>query len=123
MRHPDQHTEIDSQGIHRFRKNAVVARLLEHGEKTGMDLNRLCVDLSGDQDLEDWRQFMQLIGYSVCGFRDLRLGEDWKPSTPRRAAMIGVDAIAAAVKSVKRKGRRDQLRGHVSFALDKALRE
>lgn len=44
----DEHSRI------RFRKNAVVCKLLEHGQATGMGLNELaCFDLP----TEDWEQF------------------------------------------------------------------
>ena len=55
----------DDHGVKRFKKNAIVARLLEEG---GIDLNAIA---RWDVSKEDRRQFAQLIGYSVSGYGEL----------------------------------------------------
>lgn len=63
--HPMQPLLVDEHGTHRFKANAIVRHLLDHG---GIDLNQIaCLEFSA----EDQTQFAQLIGYSVCGFGDL----------------------------------------------------
>ena len=63
--HPMQPVEIDKKGVMRFKKNAIVEFLLEHGP---FDMNDLaCMNFSDD----DRVQFAQLIGYSVSGFANL----------------------------------------------------
>lgn len=64
-RHPLQPFVLDDQGIRRFKANAIVQFLLEHG---GYDLNDLARRSFSNEDRE---QFAQLIGYSRCGFEDL----------------------------------------------------
>jgi hypothetical protein len=61
LAHPIQPLEIDERGTLRFKKNAIVRHLLDHG---GIDMNDLAVmDFSPD----DREQFAQLIGYSHDG--------------------------------------------------------
>lgn len=62
---PDQPLHVDKEGTIRFRKNAIVRHLLDHG---GMSLNMLSSLQFSD---EDWKQFAQLIGYSVNGYCEL----------------------------------------------------
>jgi hypothetical protein len=52
-------------GVKRFKSNAIVRWLLDDGP---FDLNRIAVR---GFDVEDQRQFAQLIGYSVSGYQDL----------------------------------------------------
>ena len=63
-RHPIQPV-INVSGVHRFKSNAIVKFLLEHGL---YDLNAL--SFRGFPQA-DWEQFAQLIGYSVSGALDL----------------------------------------------------
>jgi len=64
-KNPMQPFVMMDDGILRFKKNAIVRYLLDHG---GLDLNHLaCQDFSQD----DWQQFSQLIGYSLCGYHEL----------------------------------------------------
>lgn len=67
MRHPTQPLVRDEvgHGILRFKSNAIVRHLLDHG---GIDMNRLA---RMDFSREDWQQFAQLIGYSLSGYGDL----------------------------------------------------
>jgi hypothetical protein len=60
-RHPIQPLVLDEHGVIRFKSNAVVRYLLDHG---GIDLNRL-VTITWEPG--DWEQFQQLIGYSHSG--------------------------------------------------------
>ena len=56
----------------RFKENKLVRMLLDHGSKTGMDLNHLASRTYHNSDYnDDWNQLAQLIGYSVSGFGDL----------------------------------------------------
>lgn len=65
MRHPIQPIENDNQGVPRFKANAIVRHLMDHG---GFDLTTL----SGMEfDQNDREQFAQLIGYSLGGFSEL----------------------------------------------------
>lgn len=61
-----QAVELDKFGVARFRPNALVQYLLDHG---GIDMNTLAA-LPGIHP-EDREQFVQLIGYSVSGFCEL----------------------------------------------------
>lgn len=77
-RHPIQPLIVDPHGTPRFKKNAIVSYLLDHG---GIDMNHLaCIDVPD----EDREQFAQLIGYSLGGFSELSYVSD--------------DTYAAAVK-------------------------
>ena len=63
--HPMQPVEYDEHGVIRFRKNAIVEKLLE---TSSLDLNQIaCMQFSN----ADRIQLAQLIGYSVSGFGDL----------------------------------------------------
>jgi len=64
-RHPIQPLEKDEHGVVRFKKNAIVCYLLDHG---GIDMNKLALMNFPPEDRE---QFAQLIGYSHSGFADL----------------------------------------------------
>ena len=64
-RHPIQPIIKDADGRPRFKPNAIVRYLLDHG---GFDLNTLT---ERDFSREDWQQFAQLIGYSLAGFGEL----------------------------------------------------
>lgn len=65
MMHPMQAIYIDEDDVARFRKNAIVAFLLDAGP---FDMNQLAMMPWSREDRE---QFAQLIGYSVSGFGDL----------------------------------------------------
>ncbi|MBX3588817.1 MAG: hypothetical protein KF796_19470 [Ramlibacter sp.] len=62
--HPTQPTVL-VRGVRRFKSNAIVAHLLDHGGINMDDLARLPFSD------EDRRQFAQLIGFSVSGYQDL----------------------------------------------------
>lgn len=62
---PLQPLEKDAQGVLRFRANALVLHLIEHGS---IDLDQLA-QVNAPQ--EDLAQFEQLIGRSLSGFGEL----------------------------------------------------
>lgn len=65
MKHPIQPLVKDKDGVLRFKGNAIVRNLLDHG---GIDMNKLAaMDFSKDDRI----QFAQLIGYSLSGFGEL----------------------------------------------------
>ena len=64
-KHPIQPIVTDAHGVIRFKGNAIVRHLLDHG---GIDLNAIAM-LDFTQD--DREQFTQLIGYSLSGAHDL----------------------------------------------------
>lgn len=61
---PMQPVVRDESGVLRFRANAIVRHLLDHG---GIDL---------DFSQEDREQFAQLIGYSISGYHELSYVSD-----------------------------------------------
>lgn len=64
--HPMQPVIIDDDdGIHRFKRNAIVCYLIDRGPITMNDLAIMAFSR------EDHEQFAQLIGYSVSGFGEL----------------------------------------------------
>ena len=77
VKHPLQPLEYDSEGVLRFKKNAIVRFLLDDGPN---DMNRLAVMNFSQEDRE---QFAQLIGYSLSGFSELSYVSD---ETYNRAA-------------------------------------
>lgn len=70
MKHPIQPLEKDARGVLRFKQNAIVAFLIDHG---GIDLNGLARMHFQD---EDRVQLAQLIGYSLSGFSELSYVSD-----------------------------------------------
>lgn len=67
-KHPMQPILKDDLGTVRFRKNAIVAFLVDYASQRDCNMNTLAI-MPFSQD--DWTQFYQLIGYSVSGFCDL----------------------------------------------------
>ncbi len=63
--HPVQPLIVDSDGVQRFKQNAIVRFLLDAGP---FSMNALALMPFSD---EDRGQFAQLIGYSLAGFGDL----------------------------------------------------
>ena len=68
---PMQPVIKDDRGVLRFRENAIVRHLLDHG---GIDLNKLALLKFSQADRE---QFAQLIGYSVSGYHELSYVSDY----------------------------------------------
>lgn len=72
MKHPIQPLE-KKDGTLRFKQNAIVRHLLDHGQKHGCGLNELaCMNFSK----EDRMQLAQLIGYSLSGYSELSYVDD-----------------------------------------------
>jgi hypothetical protein len=69
-KHPIQPLIFDEHNVLRFKVNAIVRHLLDHG---GIDLNALA---RMDFSREDREHFAQLIGYSYTGFGDLSFVSD-----------------------------------------------
>ena len=84
IQHPIQQLYKDKHGTIRFRKNAIVRFLLDAGP---YDLNDLSIMNFSDND---WEQFAQLIGYSLCGFGELSYVSDAAYDRAEIAA-IGLD--------------------------------
>jgi hypothetical protein len=70
LKHPIQPLGLDARGTPRFKTNAIVEHLLDHGP---FDLNQLAVM---GFNREDWEQFAQLTGYSLGGFGELSYVSD-----------------------------------------------
>lgn len=102
LRHPIQPIGKDDEGIVRFKRNAIVCHLLDHG---GIDLNAIAVM---DFTREDREQFAQLIGYSHSGAHDLRY--------------MSSEVLAAAEKGGTDDDRIAYLQGQLD-SLRKAIRE
>ena len=86
MPHPMQEIVLDEDGTPRFRKNSIVAFLLDAGP---YNMNTLSLTPFSDEDRE---QFAQLIGYAVCGFGELGYASD--------AAVAAADETAERLKTV-----------------------
>lgn len=108
--HPIQPLEKDADGTLRFKGNAIVQHLLDHGMIT---LNDLAV-LEFSQ--EDREQFAQLIGYSLGGFGELSYVTDETYSAAKRIYEAGGSPVDARlfVATAKLAMLRDALRGPVA---------
>lgn len=103
QRHPIQPVVVDERGVERFKANAIVRYLLDHG---GIDLNQIAaMDFSAD----DRCQFAQLIGHSVSGIRDadditleaverMKAGEGSSDAARADAALAKLAAVRDAIR-------------------------
>lgn len=74
LQHPVQPAGKDADGTVRFKENTIVRYILDLGRSRGIfDLNTLQLIPFPD---EDWLQFWQLLGYSLCGFKELLQDKD-----------------------------------------------
>ncbi len=73
MKHPLQRIHIAADGCQRFVSNKIVKDLLDFATLRGFSLNQIA---QGDYDVDDYEQFMQLIGYSLSGYGDLSAVRD-----------------------------------------------
>lgn len=89
MNHPIQPLALDEHGVLRFKQNAIVRYLLDHG---GIDMNALAVLPFENVDRE---QFAQLIGYSLGGFGDLSYVSEETYETAARMDEHGISEDAA----------------------------
>jgi hypothetical protein len=78
--YPLQPVQRDKDGVIRFRRNAIVAFLLDAGP---YDMNKLAMMPFSNEDRE---QFAMLIGYSVSGFGDLPYVSDDRYAAATAAA-------------------------------------
>ncbi len=101
MRHPIQPLAKDDMGVVRFKENKLVRELLDHGQRTGFGLNELAVKLSGPECADDWRQFAQLIGYSLLGYGDLNYVDDDTYNAATRMYEQGEDERVARVVALQ----------------------
>lgn len=79
LKHPAQPTYIADGGIQRFKPNAMVQFILLNTPR--FDLNKLAELPFSD---EDRQQLMQLLGYSVSGYREL----DFTASDKRKYRLV-----------------------------------
>lgn len=90
-RNPIQPTSEDENGYIRFRANALVRHLLDHGGLTMNDLVR--VECSQD----DRQQFAQLIGYSLSGYSALSYHSVAVWSAAHAMHKTGIDEAQARI--------------------------
>ena len=102
MNHPIQPLETDRNGILRFKKNEIVATLLNAGP---FDMNSIA---GVPYDDEDRVQFAQLIGYSLSGFSELSYVSDDDYGIAERMARAGETEEAARINYLQ--GELDALR-------------
>jgi hypothetical protein len=103
---PIQPLYTDEHGTLRFRSNAIVRYLLDHG---GIDMNRLATLPFDD---EDRMQFAQLIGYSLAGFGELNYTTNAVYDAAERMAREGIteDEARIVVLTEHLEALRDDLR-------------
>lgn len=74
MNNPDQSIiNTKGRGV-RFKENRIVRYLLDVATASGFSLNEIVCEFEteqGEKDNSDYKQLMQLIGYSVSGYGDL----------------------------------------------------
>ena len=72
-KHPTQPVVIDDKGTARFKENKIVTDLLKVAADAGLNLNSIAMRRAeGEYTKDDYSQLMQLIGYSVSGYGNLR---------------------------------------------------
>ena len=91
--HPMQPVIRDENGIHRFRANKIVEYLLDNG---GIDMNHIAATKFPK---EDRMQFLQLIGFSVCGYCEFECVSDISYKEARRRS----EQLAKQTKKEKKK--------------------
>lgn len=79
---PIQPIVNDQDGAPRFRRNEIVKLLLNDGKH---DMNSL---IGMDFSAEDRRQFAQLIGYSLRGYRELPYADDETVDAAQRLSVL-----------------------------------
>lgn len=80
----------------RFKKNKIVDYILDVASAGGYTLNNICGDFDvHGKDQDDYKQLMQLIGYSVSGYGDL--------STIPKAEVRRADSVAYKMSEEKHK--------------------
>lgn len=104
MKHPIQPIE-KKDDVLRFKQNAIVRHLIDHGQKHGCGLNEIA---RMNFSKEDHMQLAQLIGYSLSGYSELGYVDD--------------DSYGAAEKMAEGKGETEARIEHLESELA-ALRE
>lgn len=100
----------------RFKKNAIVRDLLDHGQATGFGLNELAC--SGKYSNEDFAQLAQLIGYSHSGASAYLTNDELDASLAAYKAGETVDAARARIAQERVERLRDGLRNVVADLYD-----
>ena len=83
MKNPFQPFEMTGNVV-RFRRNKIVEDLLDFAQLHGFGLNQIA--MRGDYTQDDYEQFMQLIGYSLCGFHEISRVSDKTAKKASKAA-------------------------------------
>lgn len=96
-KHPIQPLLKEARGVLRFKQNAIVRHLLDHG---GIDLNQIAAMKFRREDRE---QFAQLIGYSLSGFSDLSYVSDETYKAAERMAKLGETSAEARIAALEEK--------------------
>ena len=111
-KHPIQPLEDDGKGVLRFKKNAIVNFLLDHGP---FDMNSLA-GMSFTQ--EDRQQFAQLIGYSLSGFGELSYVTDeaWGAAAAMSGSAALTDEKDARIEALEET--LEYLRGKIRTAIE-----
>jgi hypothetical protein len=92
MNNPIQPLEKDNNGVLRFKGNKIVEHLLDNGGITLNDLARM------DFNKDDWRQFAQLIGYSLSGYGELSYVDDETYTTAEIMTEQGISESNARIQ-------------------------
>lgn len=69
---------VRNQEVVRFKANEIVRDLLDAAtNREQFDMNRIAMNTArGNYTQDDYAQFCQLIGYSLCGYHELSLLND-----------------------------------------------
>ena len=97
MRYPIQPVYTDEHGTKRFRENKIVSFVLDRSREGGVGLNELARIAFPP---EDWRQFTQLLGYSLRGWGDLSCVTDLDLTEAEEIAS-GKDARDARIAALE----------------------
>ncbi len=81
VEHPLQPLYLDDEGKPRFKANNIVRYLLNYARDHGVGLNELASMPFSDEDFE---QFYQLIGYTLCGYGELFPGSAYKRAATQK---------------------------------------
>lgn len=73
---------VMEKNVVRFKRNKLVEYLLDKG---GLNLNDLAA-MEDEFSQDDWQQFAQLIGYSLCGYHELSYVSDKNAKAASKAA-------------------------------------
>lgn len=103
MKNPIQPLAKDVQGVLRFKENALVRALLDHGQATGFGLNELASKFCKTEHADDWQQLAQLIGYSLSGYSELSYVSDDAYGAAATMADEGLGEKDARIAHLERK--------------------